>query len=126
MTRLTLIIPALVALVIVGAAGSGDAYDARGGAYLNPPSCSEYLDAYSKTELTVKGFKGPHEAWEVFGFINGAMSVYNANTDNGINNIIEGMTTNDARRWMASWCRDNQQENLVDAISALIRQRLKK
>jgi hypothetical protein len=121
MTRI--IIAPLVGLVLLTSVEDGYAYDAKGGTYIGAPSCSEYLDGYSKTELNDDGYKGPHEAWRNFGFINGALTVYNANTDNGINNIIEGMELNDVRRWIASWCRDNQQNDLVDAISDFIMSR---
>ena len=35
-------------------------------------------------------------------------------------NILGSMSTNDARRWIASWCRDNPSKDMDDGIKALI------
>jgi len=120
MTRL--IIPVLVALAIVGTAGSGWAADKDGNYTITSPiSCGEYLDAYSKSTLTGgKNFSGPHAVWEVVGYIDGFITAYNYAAVNGKANIADGMSNNDVARWIASWCRDNPSRKLHHGILALI------
>lgn len=120
MTRL--IIPALVALVIAGTAGSGYAVDKDGNySTADPISCGDYLDAYSKATLTGKSeYKGPHGTWKAFARISGYLTAYNRYVPNGKANIIGSMSLNNGRKWIASWCRDNPSKDLEDGIVSLI------
>ena len=84
-------------------------------------SCGYYLDAYSRSELTGdRTIKGTHAAYRVFGWINGYLTAYNKLSNNGKEDILGGMTSNDVKRWMAAWCRDNPSKDTEDAVSALI------
>ena len=84
-------------------------------------SCSDYLDAYSRTTIDDDyTYTGPHQAWDAFGFINGYLTSYNAFTDNGKKDIAAGLSGPDVYRWIASWCRDNQSSDLADGLSRFI------
>ena len=86
--------------------------------------CVEYLDAYARTTLLKENdFKGPHEFFAAAGWVGGFITTYNSYVQNGKRDIIEGMTANDALRWVASWCRDNSSRDLEYALEALIESR---
>jgi len=109
----------IIALVLSGAAHAKD----KDGSYITVgnQSCGEYLDAYSRATLTGESEgKGPAEAVNIFGYINGYISAYNRYVPNGKQNILGSMSVNDVRRWIASWCQDNPSKDLVDGIDALI------
>ena len=112
-----LLMAVLVGLVISGSAWAKD----KNGEYITKavPTCGEYLDAYGKTTLNTEGYSGPHEAFKVFGWMNGYITAYNRQTPNGLSGVLGTMPLNDARRWMASWCRDNPASDLDDALYAL-------
>jgi len=112
----------LLMMVLVGLVINGPAwgYDQDGITAFNTPKCGEYLDVYAKTTLKPNNvYEGPYEAWKVFGWISGYLTAYNENTDNRIKNILGTTTMNDARRWIASWCRDNPSKDVLDALVAL-------
>ena len=116
----------LCALMIVGATPPSHARDADGNyIVLGNISCREYLRAYGKTTTTLDGhgYDGPHEFWEATGWINGYISGYNAQTANGQKNIAAGLSHNEMRRWIASWCRKNRPKDLADAMAAFIASR---
>lgn len=105
----------------IGMSGNANAYDKDGYfIILAPTSCSEFLDAYSRTTLNEEGYIGPNKSWRAFGYINGYLSAYNLYVDNGKENIKEGMTYNDVYRWVASWCRDNSSQRLDEALNAFV------
>ena len=111
----------LCAMMIVGATPPSHARDADGiYTVLGNISCGKYLDAYSRSTLDDDGYKGPHEFWEAVGWINGYISSYNEWTANGQKDIVVGLSLNDVRRWVASWCRDNPSESLAKATEALL------
>ena len=94
--------------------GRFTSYDSR--------SCGYYLDAYSRTTLTGDtAQEGNHQAWGVFGWIDGYLTAYNAHVANGKESILGSMTINDARRWIAAWCRDNPSKDVMVGIEVLIR-----
>ena len=120
MTRFGVLI---FALVLVFSSAEGWAADKNGGytAHGNL-SCGYYLDAYSKTTLKGDGYlEGPHEAWGVFGWIIGYLAAYNEHIANGKEDILGGMTGNDAMRWVAAWCQDNPSRTVWEAAYALTR-----
>lgn len=86
-------------------------------------SCAEYLDAYSRTTLVEENFQGPHEVWRAFGYIEGYISAYNAYIPNGKRDITSSHSFNDVRRWLASWCRDNDTKGVHEALLAFIKSR---
>ncbi len=108
----------VIALVLSGAAHAKD----KDGFYVTVDtlSCGKYLDAFSRATLTDSGYDGPYQAWSAFGFINGYISAHNRYVPNGKENILGSMSTNGARRWIASWCRDNPSKDMLDGLSALI------
>jgi hypothetical protein len=57
------------------------------------------------------------------GWVGGFITTYNSYVQNGKRDILEGMTANDALRWVASWCRDNSSRDLEYALEALIESR---
>lgn len=117
-----LIIATLVTFGLLGSVTEARARDAKGISYiLGSSTCGEYLDAYSRTTLTFKGYYGPYGAWFAFGWINGYLSGYNQYVDNGKQNIIAKMTQNGTRRWIASWCQDNPSNSVYEATKALIK-----
>jgi hypothetical protein len=87
---------ALVALVITGPAWG---YDSKGKAsYFGPISCGENLDAYSRATLNgTEGFTGPYKTWAAFEWINGYLTAYNRNADNGKESITGLVSINDYR-----------------------------
>ena len=111
----------IFALVVVFSSAEGWAKDKNGGyAAHGNLSCGYYLDVYSKTTLKGDGYlEGPREAWGVFGWINGYLTAYNRFNNNGKKSILGSMSMNDARRWIAAWCRDNPSKDIDDAVSAL-------
>ena len=99
--------------------------------------CSEYLDAYASAKLDgLESYKGKPNAWRAFGYIDGYVSAYNFHMRNGIANILSELSgndnvrddirMNDARRWIASYCRDNTFVDLSDAIDALFTMKSKR
>ena len=121
-----LMLAVLLILGVSGISGQANARDRNGGLTLHGSiTCSEYLDAYSRSTLTGdNGYSGQHETWGAFNYIYGFLSAYNGYVENGIADIIEGMSANDVRRWTSSWCRDNSSESLHDALNELIQSRL--
>lgn len=106
----------LMAVLVIGGLAWGK--DARAFSTHALPECSEFLDAYSRTTLLEGGgFDGPHEAWEVFGWVTGYITAYNRLAGDG--NILGAMAINDSHRWIASWCRDNPSKDVDDALQAL-------
>lgn len=105
MTRI--IIATLIALSFVGTAQAKDKEGTFG--HYGIPTCGEYLDAYSKSTLSssASAFVGQYEMWNITGWINGYLTAYNQFVNNGKADILDSMTMNDTRRWIASWCRDN-------------------
>ncbi|MBT3556618.1 MAG: hypothetical protein HOC63_11800 [Rhodospirillales bacterium] len=88
--------------------------------YYGTASCINYLDAYANAKLEgVAGYTGGFETWRRFGWISGYITAYNRFNENGKENIIGDMTLNDARRWLASWCRDTPSKDIEDALLAL-------
>jgi len=119
MARFSVLIFAL-ALVFSSAEGLGADKDGMFTTYDNS-SCGTYLDAYSKSTLTGdRGYSGPHQAWEVFGWISGYLTAYNELRINGKPSILGSMGTNDALRWIASWCRGNPSTDVWAALSAFV------
>jgi len=114
-----LLMVALVGLVVSGPAwGIG-----KGGAYTgySQHSCGFYLDAYASAELIGDHlYSGTYKTSIVFGWINGYLTAYNRHVDTGEINILGTMPMNDARRWMASWCRDNPSKDVLDALAELL------
>jgi hypothetical protein len=110
-------------MLTVCVSGEAWAADARGNYTVSGAStCGKYLDAYSRTTHTGDAtYDGPYEAWHNFGWIAGYISAYNRFVSNGKKDIREGTTSNDAHRWLASWCRDNKSNDLDDAVFAFIR-----
>ncbi len=113
----------IVALALVLSSANGWARDKNGDFMTyDYVSCGEYVDAYSKS--TLKGnrnFQGPYETGTVFGGIYGYLSAYNRFSNNGKSSILGSMSKNDARRWMAAWCRDNPSKDVDNAVNALTR-----
>ena len=111
----------IFALALLLSSADGWARDKNGGFTAHThQSCGFYLDAYSTATLTGDStFQGPYGAYLVFGWIGGYLSAYNHLSNNGKNDILGGMTPNDAMRWIAAWCRDNPSKNVWSAISAL-------
>ena len=119
MTRL--IIAALVVVSIVGTTSTSFAKAKNGDARIEGDlSCGEYLDAHSRTNLNSGGFNGPHKAWGAYYWISGFMTAYNAVANNGKESVLGSMGINDARSWVASWCRENPSKTLYDGTKALI------
>jgi len=119
MARFSVLIFAL-ALLLSSADGWAKGKNGSYNLYGNE-SCGYYLDAYSRSTLTGRGTQnGPHDAWSVFGWIAGYLSAYNELTNNGKKSILGSMTSNDARRWIAAWCRDSPSKKVWDAVDALI------
>ena len=123
-----LIVAALVASCLVVSAKSYAA-DANGN-YIRygAPTCGQYLDAYSSAELTGKWTAlttDPITA-NALGWISGFVSAYNRYVDNERQSILGDMSLNDARGWMASWCRDNPSKYADEAAHAFIESHLKK
>ena len=118
----------LAAILAFGLASEARAADANGlGTVLGELSCSYYLDVYYRTELTGGSmYEAPYSWGKASGWINGFLSGYNINVDNGKQDIVEGMSNNDTYRWIASWCRDNPSKDLDIAVMALISSRLAK
>ena len=112
----------IFALAMAFSSAEGWAYDKYGDfIHYDGKSCGFYLDAYSKSTLKGEGrMKGPYEAWKVFGWINGYLTAYNRFNNNGKKSILGSMSMNDARRWIAAWCRDNPSKDVLHAVSALI------
>ena len=112
----------IAALVVLAFVGNAQAVDKDGNySIVATISCGEYLDAYSKTTLTgTKTFNGSHEAWIAFGYISGMITAYNAYVPNGKPHILGRMSNNDARRWIASWRRDNPSKGIHNAVMTLI------
>ena len=112
----------IFALALASAVSSADgwAHDKYLGftTYANE-TCGYYLDAYSRTTLRGNTYSGPAEAWLVIGWIGGYLTAYNEFNANGKKSILGGMSQNDARRWIAAWCRDNPSKDVLDAVSAL-------
>ena len=109
----------IFALALVFSSADGWAYDKNGHfSSYGKESCGYYLDAYSRSTLTGGSTQGPHEAWYVFGWIQGHLSTYNELTNNGKESILGSMTTNDAMRWIAAWCRDNPSKKVRHALWA--------
>ena len=116
MTRL--IIPALIAVLVCGPAWGMD----KGGTFvpIGSPPCGEYLDAYSRSKLSGDStYEGPYEMWNATGFISRYLSAYNMLVKNGKADIKGSMSSNDVRRWLASWCRDNPSSLLMEGLSVL-------
>ena len=120
-----MIIAAVLALGILGTAGESYAKDASGGwDILGGTSCSEYLDSYSRSSLSVEGtYDGTPRFFGSIGWLNGFITAYNLNVQNGRRNVLYGITYNDTYRWAASWCRDNPSKDITTAVQALIRSR---
>jgi hypothetical protein len=113
------IIAVLVALVVSGPAWALD----NKGNYITygVNSCTKYIDVYSRTKLTGRStYDGPLDAWFSFGWIHGYVTAYNESVRNYRSDIFYSMSMNNAYKWMASWCRDNHQKNVHDALKALI------
>lgn len=113
----------LVVMLTFGLAGEAAAGDAKVGAVVRGElSCSEYLDAYSKTELKGENKTiGYYEWGTASGWINGFITGYNVYSGSNKDDIVDGMSITDTYRWLASWCRDYPSKNLPDAVHALIR-----
>jgi hypothetical protein len=85
-------------------------------------SCTYYLDVYSRTTLKGKATSaGLAEWWGVDSWISGYLTAYNQFRPNSKKDILGSMSTNSARKWIASWCRDNSVRDVLDAIGALIK-----
>jgi hypothetical protein len=110
---------ALVGLVVSGPAWG---YDAKGSATsVGSITCGEYLDAYSRSKLTGAGtVTGLYPMHRAIGWISGFLTAINMTTKNGRKHVLGSMTNNDARRWVASWCRDNISKDLAAAVVALM------
>ena len=114
-----LILAAVMAVSLSGAAGAADADG--GWSVVGIISCAKYLDKYSRSTLEGEsGFNGPNEFLGYSGWINGFVSGYNIAADT---DITKGMTRNDVRRWIASWCRDNGSRDVFVALIEFIRSR---
>lgn len=83
-------------------------------------ACSEYLAVYATSDLhelsdgtiQYRPSFGPYFSW-VLGFVSGVnWKTY------GSNQITFDFST--APQWLASWCRDNPQKSLLQAVIALI------
>jgi len=120
----TVIVGLLMVVLFIGFTEAKDkngGWVGRGG-----DTCTVYLDAYSRSTLKGEsGYKGPYIAWNTFGWLNGFFSGYNLAKPNNIEDVIEAMTNNDVRRWVASWCRDNPSSSVDDAVVALLNKILK-
>jgi hypothetical protein len=116
---------ALAAVLAFSMSGEAWAFDAKGNyTHLGRPECGEYLDAYSRSTLEGEGnYTGTHSFYKAAGFINGFITAYNRYIPNDKSHSLSGMTINDARRWLASWCRDNGSRDLEYALEALIESR---
>ena len=111
---------ALVALVVSSPAWAKD----KNGIFKSygNQSCANYSDAYSRTTLTGKGtYEGPAEWWGVSEWISGYITAYNQLTPNGKKEILGSMSITAARKWIASWCRDNSGASILQATMALIK-----
>ena len=120
MTRL--IIPLIVALVVAVIAPRNVAAISFGASRIIF-NCTDYLDAYAKSTLTGKSdFKGHHEVWEAFGYIDGYITGVHTTVPNSSvdNDVLQQMSRNDVRRWVASWCRDNPSRQLYESLAELI------
>ena len=117
MTRL--IIPALIAVLVSGPAWGAE----KSGEYtvIDAPTCGVYLDAYSRSKIAADGFTGPHEMWDATGFINGYLTAFNKWVENGLKDVLGSMSSRDAYRWLASWCRDNPSKHLDEGLRALVK-----
>jgi hypothetical protein len=112
----------LVGLVISGPVRGADA--SGGYTLVSVPTCGEYLGSYSDATLKdAFAYTGGHKAWRDFGWIDGYITATNKYINNGKKNILDSISVNDTRRWLASWCRDNPSGNigrgLVDFLSKL-------
>ncbi len=133
MTRIIIVALVSLSFSTVAFAKNPEFYFTRD---IENPSCRDYLDAYSRTKLIGENeYKGPYEAWEAFGWINGYVTAVNRNVGmkTGHGDVTD-LSENDTRRWVASWCRDNPKilrklsniwgtTYLEDAVRALIKSR---
>ena len=121
-----LILAAVMAVSLSGAAGAADAdggWSVKGGGWsvTGIISCAKYLDKYSRSTFEGEsGFNGPYAFLGYSGWIDGFVSGYNIAADT---DITKGMTRNDVRRWIASWCRDNGSRDVFVALIELMRSR---
>jgi len=108
----------MAVLVIGGLVWSGEAEAFTFKTY-GLPTCGEYLGAYGKITLADKGAAdGPPMALLTLTWMSSYLSAYN-NMAVGGGDVLAGMTINDARGWVASWCRDNPPKDLIDALDTL-------
>jgi hypothetical protein len=84
-------------------------------------SCSEYLDAYSRTTLEGPStFIAGSKFHQYAGWILGYISAFNNWVENGKQDVLGNMTHNDTYKWLASWCRDRMSENCAGSLSGAV------
>nr|ADI23596.1 hypothetical protein [uncultured nuHF2 cluster bacterium HF0770_42C12] len=121
MKRITLI---AIALTVI-CSGNGYAYDKRDGNFgtvYNVPTCRQFLKAYaSVTFQGPKGFTASYDFLEYDNWVFGYISAFNVLVDNLQADRLKTlkMTSNDTRRWLGAWCRDNMSGNVQQGISVL-------
>ena len=91
--------------------------------YSDVPMCYDYLDAYSRTNLIgTDNIRASTDDQLVYRWIDGYITAYNKHVDSGFKVILGGMTSNDTKRWLASWCREKNMSKALDqALQALMK-----
>jgi hypothetical protein len=113
-TILTLLL-ALFAMTVQASDWQGR-YMVRGGIH-----CVTYLAQYNSNLRTrMADDQVTSQFAQTHGWIKGYLTAYNAFTDNGLVDIQRAFSGNRVEQWLASHCEENQQNDLADAMKALI------
>ena len=109
-----------IALTVI-CSENGYAFDKNGKRkWFGELSCGSYLDVYSRMAFQgTNTYSSYPDGREVADWIEGFITDFNQFVDNGKANILGNMSINDARKWLASWCRDNPSKTLDLGIRSL-------
>jgi len=119
----------IFAAVLVALVVSGPAWGNVSGSFTNYypgyQKCSEYLGDYATAETkdTETGIEYPFDAALALGWMMGYIS--------GVNENVRGkkdffrMQFSEVAAWVASWCRDNPDKKIFNAMDALYKSRNK-
>ena len=97
--------------------------DASGKFHLiSPMSCEYYINAYASSDLKGKDLvSGPPQFYQAMGWINGFVSAYNMEAENGKKDITADVTLNDLLRYVNLWCQKNISKEISFALQDLFK-----
>jgi hypothetical protein len=110
-----------IALMLVG--GEVVARDSNGKFYtLEPIKCSQVLFAHAQLKVTGQGksYIGSHDTLKFLGYIAGYITAVNMFRAGKVNHY-PGTDIFEAANWTASWCRDNSNDYLHNAMAFMAR-----